>query len=447
MEKQAERQQELSVRLESIESDMEDLSSTLKTTQSSRVKLDEELDAASETLAAKSRLDLLGSEQKATEETLERKRKEKHAVLASAWQDLLDVKLSAKRRLLLKQQEILTQTLKEQGRLQLKIENLRNLINTCFCPTCEQEISSDRKVRIAESLDLLFAESYRMKDGSLELQVIAGQLAMINNIRGINAKERLAGIEQDLVSGEVTLQRIENEIERINFEIEGQDTAELARKRIVHQEFLKEEGRLQNQIANCRKEIEKIRLDLSLTQKAIEAMSGMRSQRSTIKLRIATDLERVFNLSIERLRERLRGEVQLLATAAFKAMSTQKQYSGLEINSNYGLSILDENGDRLPLRSAGAEQVVALSLIDGLNRLGRAIGPIVMDTPFGRLDLKHRDNILSYLPSVSSQFVLLVHSGEVRIETDLALIKHRVGKSYIIKEIGPSQSRIEEVVL
>jgi DNA sulfur modification protein DndD len=126
-------------------------------------------------------------------------------------------------------------------------------------------------------------------------------------------------------------------------------------------------------------------------------------------------------------------------------MTTQKAYRGLAINKNYGLTILDELGQPVALRSAGAEQVVALSLIDGLNRTGRAAGPIVMDTPFGRLDLNHRDNILSYLPTVTSQFVLLVHSGEIRPDTDLDAIAARVGAQYHIREISPRHSIIERV--
>lgn len=128
-------------------------------------------------------------------------------------------------------------------------------------------------------------------------------------------------------------------------------------------------------------------------------------------------------------------------------MTTQKAYRGLEINQNYGLSIVDSSGRDVSLRSAGAEQVVALSLIDGLNRTGRAAGPIIMDTPFGRLDLRHRDNILAYLPNVASQFVLLVHSGEIRPETDLTAIRARIGAVYEIREISETQSRIERVSL
>ena len=128
-------------------------------------------------------------------------------------------------------------------------------------------------------------------------------------------------------------------------------------------------------------------------------------------------------------------------------MTTQKAYLGLEINENYGLSIKDSSGRTVSMRSAGAEQVVALSLIDGLNRTGRAIGPVVMDTPFGRLDPKHRDNILAYLPTVTSQFVLLVHSGEITPESDLAGIKAKIGSVYTIKEVSETQSRIERTAL
>ena len=162
---------------------------------------------------------------------------------------------------------------------------------------------------------------------------------------------------------------------------------------------------------------------------------------------LCADLEKVFFQSIERLRDKLRERVEVLANDAFKQMTTQKSYRGLEINDNYGLQIIDASGRPVTVRSAGAEQIVALSLIDGLNRTGRAAGPVIMDTPFGRLDPKHRNNVLSYLPSVTSQFVLLVHSGEVRKETDLEVIAGRIGAAYEIREISSTQSRLERTTL
>jgi DNA sulfur modification protein DndD len=124
-------------------------------------------------------------------------------------------------------------------------------------------------------------------------------------------------------------------------------------------------------------------------------------------------------------------------------MSTQKAYQGLKVNENYGLTILDQNGQEVSLRSAGAEQIVALSLIDGLSHAGHSAGPVVMDTPFGRLDTKHRKNILSYLPNSASQLVLFVHDGEIRGTDDLDVLAHRIGGRYEIREISPNHSVLE----
>jgi DNA sulfur modification protein DndD len=296
-------------------------------------------------------------------------------------------------------------------------------------------------------LGKLQAEASQISDENDDLQSVSAQLASLNKIRGVNARDRLREIDKDARAAEVELQRTENEIERLKDEIAGQDTAELARKRALQTEALKEEGRLTQSIINVRRDIDKIKEELAVAQKAIESLAPARSKRSTLKVSIATDLERTFSASIEELRDRLRERVGSLANDAFKKMTTQKEYRGLEINSNYGLSIVDGAGRKVPLRSAGAEQVVALSLIDGLNRTGRGVGPVVMDTPFGRLDLKHRDNILTYLPTVTSQFVLLVHSGEIRPETDLASIRPKIGAVYRITEVTATQSQIERTTV
>jgi len=447
LEAQAERQQELMALQDAYERDLDDLQRKLAAVRSDRTKLEDELEAAAAILALKAKLDGLASQKKSLEELQERKRLERQALLAEAWQDLLDVKLSVKRDQLQRRQTRLTEGLKEQGSRQSKIDNLERLLKTRNCPTCGQDLGSDRRDELGATLGSLQAEMKQVDDNSGDLQAVSAQIAGLNKIRGVRARERLAEIDRDARTTEVSLQRVENEIERVNDEIAGQDTADLARKRILLQEALKEQGRRETSIASVRLNIEKTREDLDVAQKAIEGLALGRSRQSTHKVSIAKDLERIFAASIEDLRDRLRSRVEELATGAFRKMTTQKAYRGLEINLNYGLSIIDGAGRKVPLRSAGAEQIVALSLIDGLNRTGRAVGPVVMDTPFGRLDLQHRDNILRYLPTVTSQFILLVHSGEIRPETDLASIMPRIGAVYRINEVTPTQSIIERETL
>jgi DNA sulfur modification protein DndD len=447
LERQAEQTTRLTARLDTFERDLEVLQGKLTKTKAERAGLEDELEGAATVLALKASLDGARASQRIHNETRERKRVERQALLALAWQDLLDARLEIKRGFLRTRQEALTEGLKERVRLQSQIDNTRKLLKTNECPTCGQALGSSRRDDLGRSLGTFESEMAKFGDETQELQEVSSQIVSLSKIRGVNARARIQEIDRDARAAEVGAQRADNDIERLTDQIAGHDTAELARKRVLHSEALKEEGRLTESIKLVRRDIDKTKEDLAVARKAIESMAPARSQKSTLKVALAADLERIFSASIERLRDRLRERVGTLASDSFKQMTTQKAYRGLEINANYGLSILDSAGRRVSLRSAGAEQVVALSLIDGLNRTGRSIGPVVMDTPFGRLDPKHRDNILTYLPTVTSQFVLLVHGGEIRPETDLASIKSRIGAVYSILEVSENQSRIERTVL
>ena len=163
------------------------------------------------------------------------------------------------------------------------------------------------------------------------------------------------------------------------------------------------------------------------------------------KLAAAQDLNKILDNALTNLREKLRATVELKATEAFLAMTSRPEdYSGLKITNSYGLHIIDHKGEVVPTRSSGAEQVVALALINGLNRTGKNPGPVIMDTPLGRLDKTHRRRILTYMPTSCTQLVLFVHSGE--LEDGDAIIRElgpRIGRRYQIRSHGAYHSEIE----
>ena len=69
-----------------------------------------------------------------------------------------------------------------------------------------------------------------------------------------------------------------------------------------------------------------------------------------------------------------------------------------------------------------------------------------MDTPFGRLDVSHRKNILEFVPTMGSQVILLVQSGEVDAERDLVHLQGKIGRQYrLVRDGAPTRSFIERV--
>jgi DNA sulfur modification protein DndD len=150
----------------------------------------------------------------------------------------------------------------------------------------------------------------------------------------------------------------------------------------------------------------------------------------------------IFKSAIASYRDSMRSKVGERASDTFKNLTTEKSFDHLQINKSYGLNLIIEG--KQVARSAGAEQIVALSLIEALNHHGRRKGPMLMDTPAGRLDKSHRKNIMDYLPKVVTQLAFFAHSGELTDE-DIYFDRSKIGKKYQIKRVGPFHSILEEV--
>jgi DNA sulfur modification protein DndD len=131
--------------------------------------------------------------------------------------------------------------------------------------------------------------------------------------------------------------------------------------------------------------------------------------------------------AISAYRDEQREKVGVIASDIFRELRTKSSFAKLIINEQFGLNIVTTDGlklDRAEWRSAGEEEVVALSLVGALNRSAQIRAPVFMDTPFGRLDTKHGEKILTFLPKMSEQVVLLVTDREFRKQDEKFLAGH-----------------------
>jgi len=445
LERQAEQQAHYQEKQLILSGDIERIGAKLKETEKERLELDDKLDGLESIHEAKAHLDMLQKRQKSILTEQEGKQHLRLEAASDVWRDLLSVKLSIKRSQLQARQKQLAEKTEQKTVFETKIKQLEKLLNTSECPTCHQEIGENLREEAGRELGELQGKIRTFEIDHKESMEIAAELAHISAIRSTGAGKRIESIDADLRRLDVELTQVENDAEKKRKEIKGYDTADIARMRALRDTLLKEESTLQKDIDDTQAKIDDITRQLEVLAKLLQDDPAARASKSTAKVRVALELQELFKQSIERLRGDLKGRVEKLATEAFLHLTTQKSYHKLEINDNYGLQIIDDTSQRVEVRSAGAEQIVALSLIDGLSRTGRAAGPVIMDTPFGRLDLKHRENILKYLPNTASQFILLVHDGEIRKETDLEPLYDKIGLEYEILEVSPRHSKFERV--
>jgi len=128
-------------------------------------------------------------------------------------------------------------------------------------------------------------------------------------------------------------------------------------------------------------------------------------------------------------------ELEYHFNKAFKRMSRKNHENFTpKIDPNtFGVELLYADGKSLDREqlSAGEKQIYATAMLEALGKASGRRLPIIIDTPLGRLDSKHRLNVIeNYFPNASHQVVLLSTDTEIRLESSPNNFKKSVSKTY-----------------
>jgi len=377
--------------------------------------------------------------------TLDKIKTERHELLRRAWRDLLQPRLESRREFLQTHLSKQQQKIEDMGAYKDRLRRLESILTRDVCPTCEQSIGSEIKKKLGAEIGELEISIQSAERERTSASEASHELTTLGKITGTGAASQLADLERRENRCNLEITRCESEIEAREEKLRTHEVAQIARLQ-KRRDGLKElVGSINRDIKKASEEIDAKAARINQLSKLMSRNPQGRKQKSTREVEIYTELNQIFSTGIDVLRDRLRERVASEATAVFKELTTEPTFTGLQINPNYGLTILDRDGRQVTIRSAGAEQIVAMSLLGALNRSANRPGPIVVDTPFGRLDPKHRLNILKYIPHMGDQIIFLVHEGEIDRQRDLEPIKNYIGSAFEIKRITSSHSEIVRV--
>lgn len=196
----------------------------------------------------------------------------------------------------------------------------------------------------------------------------------------------------------------------------------VARRDEAQLEFEKEQQSLQL----IDERMAKVSADLEGVKDQLATLLGAAVENS-VK---AGDKERIIKYTaiVRKTLDRFRDEVikrharqlALLILDCFRSLLRKEDLiTDLEIDPlDYQIVLTNGSGNRLlPERlSAGERQLLAVSILWGLARASGRPLPVVVDTPLGRLDETHRDNVVSnYFPAASHQVLLLSTDKEIDV--------------------------------
>jgi len=187
---------------------------------------------------------------------------------------------------------------------------------------------------------------------------------------------------------------------------------------------ISEEGRLQGGLKFQIEEFEELREYKGELEGKIKSIPRKDVNELNNAIEHISPLTDIFEEAVSLYRDDRKQEIENIATSIFHKIRSKDEFDRLKINDQFGLSIITNNGtilDRSEWRSSGEEQLVALSLIGALNKCTNIKSPVFMDTPFGRLDIQHGKRVLSYLPELADQLVLLVTDREFKKEDETIL--------------------------
>jgi DNA sulfur modification protein DndD len=350
----------------------------------------------------------------------------------------------------------LNQLVSQQGSI-VPADVLEQSLNNNVCACCNNDLSVH-----AENLQYVKA----LKDNYTRSELTSMSSSIKNMI--VDKENHYSETEQSIMSLLRKMKEIERERREIISDIDVQkkeigsraeaelnldkikqalenETANLTRTRanIIHK---KEALSLaENKLVTLEKEFKDMLRNnesLSFDRKVLDRIESLRK-----------DIKEISNEFSTSMRHKLRD----LTTDIFKKLIDRKDInliSSININDKFELEIIGGEGIEITQDiSQGQRQIVALSFITALAQVATGDNmtitfPLFMDSPFNRISGVNRDQLITNIPNLTSQWILLLTDTELTTSEERVFKEEgRLGKFYRINQIEPMNAEIEEVSL
>ncbi|MFM6451151.1 MAG: DNA sulfur modification protein DndD, partial [Planktothrix sp.] len=218
----------------------------------------------------------------------------------------------------------------------------------------------------------------------------------------------------------------------------SQAQGELAKLETAIEEGEQRCKKCQSQYEKAKKELEKYSQNTIDRKNANHIIDSVAKVQSTLK---------VFK---EKLTLKKLNKLEVEVTECFRYLLHKSDlvHRVMIQTEDFSLSLYDPQGQPVEKHrlSAGEKQLLAIAFLWGLARVSGLNLPVAIDTPLGRLDSSHRQNLIErYFPAASHQVILLSTDTEIADkEVNSLREQDAIAREYLLKyDPTQRQTRIE----
>ena len=202
---------------------------------------------------------------------------------------------------------------------------------------------------------------------------------------------------------------------------------ELARAEVAYENSKRDSKKLEDAITQTKKEL------LSYTDETIERHNIQHIINSSAKVKQTLQLFK-HKLTLKKLNKLEREVTECFRYLLHKSDLVHRVAIDTD---NFTLFLYNNQGQLVPKNriSAGEKQLLAISFLWGLARVSGRRLPVAIDTPLGRLDSSHRQNLVErYFPAASHQVILFSTDTEIsKSEVENLRNLEAIANEYLLK--------------
>ncbi len=255
---------------------------------------------------------------------------------------------------------------------------------------------------------------------------------------------KLTNLLTSLESVATNIQNIDKQksiLESLNQQIRSSENAESVKNlESKYEEIVKNIGKWENDLTIYKSKKEQLEnqkndLEAKIKSSVVDEHLQTAIRRKDMCDHVIDCMDQAINCFYEKRKPELEKHI----SQVFSLLTNNPDlYRELKIDRDFSMKVVRNDGTELSTYryspSAGASQIVATSMIAGLNKFATKDAPIIIDTPMGRLDPDHRKRLVNYYSKMGKQIIILYQPSELD-DNDIQSIHDHIASEWEIDSV------------